>query len=72
MIDEQKVKIHDVQFVEIKHEGPCSKNTNLVPSIAEEFSWEDAACLLIFDSDGNFRGEDKAIFCDPVVCDGDT
>ena len=72
MMDNQQVKMHDVQFVEITHAGKYYKNSNHGPAVAEEFACEDAGRLLLFDSESNFRGEDEAIFANPVVSDGDT
>ena len=59
-------------FTDIKHDGKCSRNTHVSPAIAEEFACGDAAYDLLFGKDGNFLGEDEAIFVNQIFSDGDT
>ena len=45
------------------HEGPCCRNSNLSPASAEESQSIEAAMSLLLDTNGNYVGDDVAIFC---------
>jgi hypothetical protein len=52
--------------INLTHDGPCYRNTNLTPAQAEEFAMEEAGERLLDLPD------DEAIFADVFVSDGDT
>ena len=54
------------------HEGPCCRNSNLSPASAEESQSIEAAMSLLLDTNGNYVGEDVAIFGHSVSADNDT
>ena len=72
LITTEQLKMHDVQFAQVKHKGKCYRNTTHGPAVAEEYACVDAAEALLFNKDGKFLGEEEACFIDQLVTDGDT
>ena len=54
------------------HEGPCCRNSNLSPASAEESQSIEAAMSLLLDTNGNYVGDDVAIFGRSISADNDT
>eukprot|EP00984_Skeletonema_dohrnii_P022599 scaffold11702_cov157-Skeletonema_dohrnii-CCMP3373.AAC.2 len=54
------------------HKGECYRNSKYNPASAEEYQATDAARELLIDDDGNYRGDDTAIFCGSISADNDT
>ena len=71
-MDEQKVKMNEVQYVNLEHKGKCAKNSKKSPAIAEEFACERVGKNLLLDKNNKFISENEAIFACEVVSDGDT
>jgi hypothetical protein len=57
---------------EVTHKGKCFHNTNHTPATAEEDACQLAGLDLLKGADGEFHDDDKAIFYDQVISDGDT
>ena len=72
LMDEQKVKMNEVQYVNLEHKGKCAKNSKKSPAIAEEFACERVGKNLLLDKNNKFISENEAIFACEVVSDGDT
>jgi len=60
-----------LQFVG-KHSGRCYRNSNLGPAVSEEYCAEEAGYELLYNSDGEYHGDEEAIYCHRTVGDGDT
>ena len=56
----------------MEHPGHCYKNSNLNPASAEETQAVIAARKLLLDDDGNYLGDDRAIFGSFINSDNDT
>ena len=54
------------------HEGTCYRNSNLAPSVAEAHLGGKIARDLLVDEDGEYVGDDLAIFCLNLNSDNDT
>ena len=55
----------------MKHKGRCYRNSKHGPSVSEEYAATEAGRRLLFDDDGNYRGDYSAVFLDVVVSDND-
>ena len=56
----------------MEHEGHCFRNSSAGPAGAEEKQAVEAARRLLLDDDGNYRGDNKAVFLYEVCADNDT
>ena len=54
------------------HEGICYRNSKHNPASAEEYQAKEVARDLLVDEDGNYRGDDVAIFAAETITDCDT
>ena len=54
------------------HEGLCYRNSKHNPASAEEYQAKEVARDLLVDEDGNYRGDDLAIFAAQTITDCDT
>ena len=71
-MQQQKVQMNEIQYTHIEHDGICYKNTTIGPASAEEIACVQAGVEFLVNSDGQFWPDDKAIFANVVVSDGDT
>jgi hypothetical protein len=55
-----------------KHKGECTCNSMNGPAVAEEFMMETVGRDLLVDTDGNYRGDDLALFVCFPTSDGDS
>ncbi len=55
----------------MQHRGKCYRTSMFTPAILEDYAASEAARRLILDDDGNYRGDDSAVFLDIVVSDND-
>lgn len=53
------------------HAGRCYRNSKYSPAVSEEYAAIEAGRRLILDDDGNYRGDDSAVFLDVIVADND-
>ena len=56
----------------LSHHGICYRNSCHGPAVAEENSAATLAKDLLLDENGDYVGDDLAIFVDQICCDGDT
>ena len=56
----------------MKHKGVCYRNSKVAPAVAEEHQAVLAARDLLLDADGNYLGDDQAVFCGSIHADNDT
>lgn len=56
----------------LSHEGECYRNSPFGPAIAEENSAPVLARSLLLDNNGDYLGDEYAVFADKIVGDGDT
>ena len=56
----------------MKHKGTCYRNSTLQPSSAEEHQSIEVARSLLIDSNGNYIGDEMAIFCNFISADNVT
>ena len=66
------MKAHQIVNFSMQHGGHCYRNSNLNPASAEEPHAVRAARALLLDADGNYVGDDLAIFGDFIHADNDT
>jgi hypothetical protein len=62
----------EVTDAALTHAGPCYRNSCHGPAVAEEFSAPVLARDLLLDENGNYVGDDSAVFVDEICGDGDT
>ena len=53
------------------HRGRCYKNTTHGVSVSEEYAAIEAGRRLLLDDNGDYRGDDSAVFLNVVVSDND-
>ncbi len=62
----------EIVNMSMDHQGTCYQNSNLQPAFAEEQQSIEAAKSLLIDSNGDYVGNDLAIFGYCVIADNDT
>ena len=72
LMNEQKVKMNKIQYVNLTHEGACYKNSTKSPAIAEEFACEKIGRDLLKNTHNTFLQTDECIFATEIISDGDT
>ncbi len=65
----QKPYLDNITFIE--HKGDCYRNSISGTAGAEEKQAVEAARRLLLDDDGNYRGNDEAVFLYEVCADND-
>ena len=55
----------------MNHTGRCYRTSLYGPSISEEYAAGEAARRLLLDDEGNYRGDNSAVFLDICVSDND-
>ena len=55
----------------MKHKGRCYRNSPCGPAVLEEYAAVKAGRRLLLDDEGNYRGDDSAVFLDIFVADND-
>ena len=68
----EEVSPEEIANFSMAHKGHCYRNSNLNPASAEEPQAAIAAEELLKDSDGNYAGDDTAIFGHMINSDNDT
>lgn len=66
------VTIDQYSNFSMEHEGICYRNSKHNPASAEEYQAADIARMLLLDDEGEYLGDDVAIFMGKVAADNDT
>ena len=68
----EKITPDQIGRFSMKHKGVCYRNSKVAPAVAEEHQAVLAARDLLLDADGNYLGDDQAVFCGSIHADNDT
>ena len=69
---DKRVPVEDYSTLSLEHTGTCHLCGKHGPASSEEHMAKDAARNLLLDKDGNYRGDDTAVFLSKVHSDNDT
>ena len=68
----KQVTVEQIGNFSMAHTGVCYRNINLTPASAEETQSAMMARDLLVGANGNYAGDDRAIFAKIVTSDNDT
>lgn len=68
----QTVTVDQYANFSMLHKGFCYRNSTHNPASAEEYMAYDMGRNLLLDEDGNYLGDDTAIFMGEIAADNDT